>query len=117
MSYIFDVNDETVWSPALRAGRLYTLMAEDIADVLGTETGMTAIASDFWDINIDKFEIFVHAMYETYFSSSHPVLKGLVGSVLAPSIVVLERGGRVISPASTEEQEFIVRAHDLSMAR
>lgn len=117
MSYIFDVNDETVWSPALRAGRLYTLMAQDVAEVLGVETGMTAMASDFWDIDIDRFELFVRAMYEKYFSSSHPVLKGLIGSVLAPSIVVLERGGRAVTPASAEEREFILRTHDLSMAR
>ncbi|MEU4430593.1 DUF6086 family protein [Nocardia rhamnosiphila] len=115
MSYIFDIDDVTVWSPALRVGRLYVSMAQDVAGVLDVSTGMTAMASDYWEIELPEFEAFVRVMYKTFFSSDHPVFKDLIGAVLAPSIVLLERGGRSFLPGSDEERKFIDRAHELSM--
>ncbi|MGW0178294.1 DUF6086 family protein [Nocardia sp. NPDC003345] len=115
MSYVFDIDEVTVWSPALRVGKLYVAMARDVADVLAVPTGFDAMASDFWEIDLDLFDVFVRATYDEYFSSSHPVLKGLLGAVLAPSIVLLERGGRSIVPDSAEEREFLGHARDLSM--
>lgn len=115
MSYIFDVDDVTVWSPALRVGELYVSMARDVAGVLDMSTGMTAMASDYWEIELTEFESFVRVMYRTYFSSEHPVFKTLIGAVLAPSIVLLERGGKPVLPESDEERKFIDRAHGLSM--
>ncbi|MGI5223131.1 DUF6086 family protein [Nocardia sp. CA-290969] len=117
MSCIFEIGDQTVWSPALRVGNLYVRMAQSVAEVLGVPTGMSAMASDFWEIDIDVFEPFVHAMYGRYFSSSHEILKSLIGPILAPSIVMLKRGGRIISPKSLEERDFIARSHNLSMAQ
>ncbi|MEU4314475.1 DUF6086 family protein [Nocardia sp. NPDC024068] len=117
MSYIFEIQDETVWSPALRVGKLYESMAQDVAESLGVPTGMTAMASDFCEIELDVFVTFVRLAYKEYFSSSHPVLRGLIGAVLAPSIVVLERGGQSVVPDSAEEREFLRRARDLSMPR
>lgn len=115
MSYIFDIDDVTVWSPALRVGRLYVSMAEDVAAILDMPTGVTAMASDYREIELHEFESFVRLMYETYFSSEHPVFKALIGAVLSPSIVLLERGGKSILPGSGEEREFIDRARELSM--
>ncbi|GGL27950.1 hypothetical protein GCM10011588_48460 [Nocardia jinanensis] len=115
MSYIFDIEDVTVWSPALRVGKLYVGMARDLADSLGTSMGITVMASDFWEIELDNFDSFVRMMNAEYFSSEHPVLKVLVGAVLAPSIILLERGGNSIVPRSAEEREFFDRAHELSM--
>ncbi|MGW5386126.1 DUF6086 family protein [Nocardia sp. NPDC003963] len=115
MSYIFDIGDVTVWSPALRVGRLYVSMAQDVAGVLETSTGMTAMAADYWEIELHEFDSFVRAMYESYFASEHPVLRMLIGAVLAPSIVLLERGGNSIAPGSDAEQELFDRVHALSM--
>lgn len=115
MSYIFEIEDVTVWSPGLSVGKLYVSMCRDVARALDTEVGMTAVASDYWEIRINEFDMFVRAAYTRYFSSGHPVFKGLVGAVLAPSIVVLERGGRSIVPESAEEREFLDRARGLPM--
>ncbi|MEU4838719.1 DUF6086 family protein [Nocardia testacea] len=115
MSYIFDIDDVTVWSPSLRVGKLYVSMAQDVAVVLDMPTGMTAMASDYWEMELPEFEPFVRAMYEACFSSEHPVFKALIGAVLSPSIVLLERGGKSIIPGSDEERDFIDRAHELSM--
>jgi hypothetical protein len=117
MSYIFEIDDVTVWSPALRVGRLYVAMAGDVADMLGARTGMTAMASDFWNIDLDVFDQFVRTMYAEHFSSNHTVKKCLIGAVLAPSVIVLERGGNQIDATSQEEREFLIAAHGLSMPR
>jgi hypothetical protein len=117
MSYIFDIDDVTVWSPALRVGRLYVSMAQDVAGVLEISTGMTAMASDYWEIELPAFDSFVRLMWDSYFSSEHPVFKAGVGAVLGPSIILLERGGNSILPGSDEEREFLDSAHGLFMAQ
>lgn len=116
MSYLFEVGGDTVWSPARRVGDLYVRFLREIAETLTVATGLTAIASDMYRIDIDEYEILVKKLFENYFSSGHPVLRGLIEAVLAPSVVVLERGGRPLVPRSAEEREFIDRARDLSMA-
>ncbi|CAM4430648.1 DUF6086 domain-containing protein [Nocardia ninae] len=117
MSYVFDIDDETVWSPSLRVGDLYVRMLQDVGSVLGVPTGLSAISSDMWDIDIDAFENLVKTMYETYFSTGNSVLKVLIEGVLAPSIVLLERGGKEIHSRTGQEREFRDRALKLSMAR
>jgi hypothetical protein len=63
MSYIFDIDEVAVWSPALRVGELYVSMAWDVAGVLDISTGMTAMAFDYWEIELSEFESFVRVMY------------------------------------------------------
>lgn len=117
MSYVFDVGDDTVWSPSLQVGDLYVRFLRQAAEMLEVPTGLTAIASDMYEIDIDLYEHLVKKLFDVYSSSRHPVLRGLVEAVLAPSVVVLERGGRPLGPSSADEQEFIDRARGLSMAR
>lgn len=117
MGYVFEIDHETVWSPSLRVGDLYVRMLQDVGAVLGVPTGLSAIASDLWVIDIDIFEALVKLMYEAYFGSGHQVFKGLIGGVLAPSVVILERGGKNISPVTDQECEFLDGAFRLSMAR
>ncbi|MFI6997666.1 DUF6086 family protein [Nocardia sp. NPDC050175] len=116
MSYVFDVDGKTVWSPSLRVGELYVRMLRDVGAVLGAPTGLNALSADMWDIDIDAFEELIKIMYETYFASGHQAFKALIGGVLAPSIVILERGGKEIRPDTDEEREFYGRALGLSMA-
>lgn len=117
MSYVFDVDDDTVWSPSLQVGELYVRFLRETAEQLGLPTGLTAVADDMYDIDVDAFEHLVRKLAEVYFASAHPVLRGLVDGVLAPSVVVLERAGRPLTAQSDEEQEFLDRARSLSMAR
>ncbi|MFI6171675.1 DUF6086 family protein [Nocardia sp. NPDC051052] len=117
MSYVFEIDNETVWSPALRVGDLYVRMLQDVGSVLGAPTGLSSVASDLWKIDIDAFETLVRLMYETYFDSSHQVFHVLIEGVLASSIVILERGGKNISPATDRERELLDMAFRLSMAR
>ena len=117
MSYVFDVDGDTVWSPSLQVGDLYVRFLREIGEALEVPTGLTAIASDMYDIDIDVFDNLAKKLFEIYSTNSHPVLRGMVEAVLAPSVVILERGGRPLSPSSTEGQELIDRARGLPMAR
>lgn len=117
MSYVFEVGDETVWSPSLQVGDLYVRFLRETAETLGIPTGLTAIASDMYEIDIDVYEHLVKKLAETYFASRHPVLRGLIEAVLAPSVVILDRADRPLMAATAGEREFIDRARGLSMAR
>ncbi|AFT98856.1 DUF6086 family protein [Nocardia brasiliensis] len=117
MSYVFEIGDETVWSPSLRVGDLYVRMLREVASVLGMPAGLSAVASDMCNIDIEVFGELVNLMHETYFTSSHHVLEALIGGVLAPSLVILERSGLGIPPRTEEEREFHDWARRLSMAR
>jgi uncharacterized protein DUF6086 len=117
VSYVFDIDDDTVWSPSLQVGDLYVRFLGQLAEMLGLPTGLVANASDMYDIDIDPFENLVKRLFEVYFSSGHPVLRGMIGSVLAPSVVILDRGGRPLVAATAEQQEYIDESRGLSMAK
>ncbi|WP_075022676.1 DUF6086 family protein [Actinomadura madurae] len=102
MSYIFDIDDETVWSPALRVGRLYVNLAEAIARTLEIPTGLEAVAEDMYDINTAVFSDFTR----TLMSARHVVAQELLRGVLMTSLVMLQRGGVEISTDS-EDQEAL----------
>ena len=117
MSYVFDVDGDTVWSPSLQVGDLYVRFLRQIGEMLEIPTGLTAVASDLYDIDINIFNNLTRKLFEIYLTNSHPVLRGMVEAVLAPSVVILERSGRPLSPSSAEGQELIDRAQKLSMTR
>ncbi|MFP3966413.1 DUF6086 family protein [Actinomadura fulvescens] len=104
MSYIFDVGDETVWSPALRVGRSYVALAEATAAVLGKATGLEAISEDMYDITPSVFADFTRTLLAEYELSKHFVGRQLLHGVLLTSLVIVQRSGIEIVP-ETEEQE------------
>ncbi|MGW7537280.1 DUF6086 family protein [Amycolatopsis sp. NPDC054798] len=89
MSYLFEVGDETVWSPALRVGRLFVSMAETLAvnfDIdLGT-AGFRAIASDYCSVDPPRLALFVRAMLDgsvMRHSEYRELARGFIGICLA----------------------------------
>lgn len=117
MSYVFNVGDDTVWSPALRVGDLYVRFLRETAEALGESTGLTAVASDMYDIDVEVYSVLVRKIVDLYSSSGHPVLRGLLEGVLMPSVVVLDRAGRPLEPHSDEERDLLGRARCLPLAR
>jgi hypothetical protein len=93
MSYIFDHEDETLWSPTLRVGELYVGFLKCIADLLGRPTGLIANAADMYYLDIEQFEALTRNMIEEYSRSSYQLYRQQLGSVLVVSIVMLERAG------------------------
>lgn len=117
VSFIFDVGDDTVWSPALRVGDLYVRFITQIGEHLGLPTGLSSMASDYYYIDPDIFEALVKKMFEENFRSTHRVGRAMLESVLAPSAVILDRINRPLSAATPDEREFLEKARALSMAR
>jgi hypothetical protein len=92
MSYIFEAGDTTVWSPALRVGSLFVTMAECLAAWEGVPTGLSAMASDFYEIDVDVFGAFVQTLLNDS-SAGHPVYDQVLDGFIATCLVMLERAG------------------------
>ncbi|MFN6554650.1 DUF6086 family protein [Mycolicibacterium septicum] len=117
MSFVFEVEDCTVWSPALQVGDLYVRFLAQVADLLGVPTGLSEIAADYWQIDAGTFEVFVTAMFEANFRSAHQIRRAMLESILAPSVVILDRIDRPLSADTSEKLAFLEKARTLSMAR
>ncbi|MFC6009460.1 DUF6086 family protein [Nocardia lasii] len=117
MSYVFDVDDETVWSPSLRVGELFVRMHTDICSVLGVATGLTAIANDMYEIDIDVFERTTLTVFEEYSSSGNGAFRAMLGATLGPSLNILNYCRRPVAPRSSEEKDFMSWAAGLGMPR
>ncbi|MCP2317378.1 hypothetical protein APR12_002724 [Nocardia amikacinitolerans] len=117
MSYAFEVGDRTVWSPSLRVGDLFVRMYTDTCSVLGTSTGLTAIASDMYEIDIEVFERATSVVFNEYSSSQNATFKAMLGATLGPAVNILNYCQRPLIPKSSEESAFISWANSLSMPR
>lgn len=106
MGYIFDIDDETVWSPSLRVGQLYVNLVEAIARTLELPTGLVAVAEDMYDINTSVFSDFTRALVKDFFSAHHVVVQEMLRGVLLASLIMLQRGGVEITPDSDEQKSF-----------
>jgi hypothetical protein len=106
MSYIFDVGDDTVWSPALRVGEAYVGFAHQLGALLDTETGLHQVAEDMVEIDVGSFERFARALLDSYVRSSHPIYRELSRGPLLVSLALLGRAGRVIEPMTQEERDL-----------
>ena len=91
MSYIFDINDETVWSPSLKVGRLYVETAEAMGRSIEVSTGLIAEAEDMYELHVQQFPAFI---FELGFgaTSKHEVYHSMVRGFVAVSLVMMERG-------------------------
>ncbi|NYI07237.1 DUF6086 family protein [Allostreptomyces psammosilenae] len=118
MSYVFDVNDQTVWSPSLRLGRLYVSLTECIGQLMGCPTGLVPVAGDMFNIDVEQFRGFVRTVFDDYFSTDHPVYRQQLRGFLLTSLVMLGRGGVSLEAASDEQRALLAEAelHGRSMA-
>lgn len=91
MSYIFDIEDETVWSPSLKVGRVYVETATAMGQSIDMSTGLIAEAEDMYDLHVQQFPAFI---FELGFGSAskHEVYRSMVRGFVAVSLVMMERG-------------------------
>jgi hypothetical protein len=106
VSYIFDVGDETVWSPSLRTGRLYVGLTRCLADITGRPTGLNAVADDMYEIEVEAFQTLIGAVYEDFRSTDHPVYRGQLRGWLLTSLVLLQRTGSPLPAIDDPEREL-----------
>jgi hypothetical protein len=92
MSYAFDIDGRTVWSPALRIGLLYVRMAGDLSEFGGGPHGLSPQTSDTYDIDVAVFSSFVRSLL-TDSGTGHPIYCELTRGFVAISLAMLERAG------------------------
>ena len=118
MSFIFDIDGETTWSPSLRTGQVYAAYCQALASVLDTPTGFTFLSEDWVDIDRQSFTAFVGRVMDTYQKTAHhPVLEPLLRVVLACSLVMLERAGVTWSPAPEPKLRAFISEMAAAMPR
>jgi len=115
MSYIFDIDDITVWSPALRIGELYVGFVHVVESQMDETSGFKDIASDMIDIDANSFIGFVNVLI-TLSATPHQnrLLSWHLRSILGPSIVMLQRAGygaRLVQDDSLFEDARMLAAY------
>ncbi|MER6971124.1 DUF6086 family protein [Nocardioides sp. NPDC000445] len=104
MSFIIEINDETVWSPALDVGTAYTSCAQALGTTIGVDPGFTFIAEDYVEVDPSSFHTFATALRARVSKSrDHPVLAPLFDAVLAPTLLMLERAGYTVDLSADPE--------------
>ncbi|GAA3710168.1 hypothetical protein GCM10022224_089590 [Nonomuraea antimicrobica] len=114
MSYIFEVADETIWSPARRVGQLYVGYIESIARTLKLPTGLTAVANDYFEINLAQFKSLIDTAANEYVTSSHTIFYQLLEPVLPVSIALILRADPTWQVANPGAQDLVNAAYPLS---
>ncbi|HEY3471337.1 MAG TPA: DUF6086 family protein [Amycolatopsis sp.] len=108
MSYVFDVDGEVVWSPALRIGKLFMDMAGTLAADAGTDlaaAGFTMNASDYYYVDPVALGGFVRTLLAGSVVTN-PVYKELARGFLVACLVLLERTGVVLEPVSEAQRDL-----------
>ncbi|TYK44600.1 DUF6086 family protein [Actinomadura decatromicini] len=106
VGYIFDIDDQTVWSPSRRAGLLYVDMAEVAARSLGLPTGLNANAVDMYQIDLPTFRKFTSTLLSDYYSTNHAIIHEMIRGVLLASLAMLQRGGVELSPEDEAQERL-----------
>jgi hypothetical protein len=106
LSYIFELDGETTWSPALRTGRAYVTLANSLADIFEINSGLAAIADDMYDIDKTQFQNFTKHTLDEYISATNLIYRSYIQGVLLTSLALL-------SNIKVEINEFIGVNEDL----
>jgi hypothetical protein len=97
MSFVFEIDGETVWSPALRVGQAFVGCAQALGQVVGVSPGFSFNAEDMIEIDAPQLMAFADALTQISRSSvPHRILVDLTDAVRVPCLVMLERAGRAV---------------------
>lgn len=96
MSYIFEIEEDTVWSPALRVGGIWSRCAETLGEAFECDPGFDFVASDTVEIDPEKFSSYVENLLDIRSRSRNIVLQTLIDGVLGPALIMLERIDRPV---------------------
>jgi hypothetical protein len=108
VSYVFDVDGEVVWSPALRIGKLFVSMAGTLADDAGLDlaaAGFTMMASDYYYVNPPALAGFVRTLLAGPVVANR-MYQELTRGFLVTCLVLLDRSGIVLEPEGEAQQEL-----------
>lgn len=110
MSFVFDIDGSTVWSPALDVGSAYISCAQALGSVVGVDPGFTFVAEDYVETDPVTFLAYVRELHARATESPHPVMSPLIDAVLIPSLVMLDRAGLTMDLSTDPERQEKVQA-------
>lgn len=97
MSFVFEMDGDTVWSPALRVGQAFVGCSQALGEVVGVPPGFSFNAEDMVELDAAQLEAFADALTQTSRGPTHNrVLEDLVDAVRIPCLVMLERAGDAV---------------------
>jgi hypothetical protein len=114
MSYSFDINGHSVWTPALRVGTIYVGYVRAVSDAYQVKSGLETIANDTADIAPEVFGPFIELLTGGLTDTNHSLLREQLQVVVLPGIVMLERGGFVIPDERLEAAGLVRIASDVA---
>lgn len=121
MSTAFRYGDNLLWWPSNVPADLFKGYAESIAQAYKITSGLGEMANDECEVDIPVFEDFVAAVTSSYEQATHPIIRSLLFAFIPTAQVLLERAGREVPKAESEQQEAIWAAmrkeHAFSMSR
>ncbi|WP_143174318.1 DUF6086 family protein [Streptoalloteichus hindustanus] len=106
MSYVFQVDGESVWSPALRIGHLFLAIANQLSENLNQDHGFSMMASDFVDIDGNTFAAFVQSLLNSSVMTN-VTYEHLSRGFLATCLAILVRAGVPVHLQGPEQQELM----------
>jgi hypothetical protein len=116
VSFVFDIEGETVWSPALRVGEAFARCAEALGAAFDAEPGFAFNGEDMIEINRGQFGAFVERL--AAISGDQPpyrVRDDLVNAIMIPSLVMLGRANAL--PPIDARAASLVREVGATMPR
>jgi len=101
MSQYFDVGERTLWNPSNGPGTLYVRTVAALEPLAGVPSGIGVGRwgpgdPDSHGIDLPVFTEFVNALVRCYRDGNHRILRALVESPLAVSIVLVQRAGGAV---------------------
>ncbi|GAA0964259.1 DUF6086 family protein [Actinocorallia libanotica] len=114
MSVYFEHQGRTLWNPATGLGRWYAALADAAADIVQTPTGLTENDDDTYTVDLIAFRTFAEKLYARFFRTRNPLVHALVEPSLLISLVMLERGGITMTPATEHETRFLDKIPEYS---
>jgi Family of unknown function (DUF6086) len=92
MSYIFECDGETIWSPSFRTGAIFSVFADALANEFSLDAGLVWNGSDMAALDLNLFLPFLECTLTTYRTSTSS-LRLMLGGFVATLLVLAERSG------------------------
>lgn len=107
MSYVFEIEDEIVWSPALGVGTIYVAFVQSLEHVTGSQAGFEIVANDMVSIDKEMLRDFVSGLLASIEQSrGNTIYRAELETIIGLSLVILERAG-VEMPDGDAALEFV----------
>lgn len=105
MSQLVEIDGETVWDVANRAGNLFLRHVRLWEEEMGMPSGIGEMINDEIDIRREPFTAFVAALVERERATGHGVMLALSAGFVGTVLALADRAGIPLPPPPDEEPQ------------